>query len=87
MWPLGFWVLRYTHLYLHSSIVQTRDFEKSAEGKRSAIKFATIDSTISLGFFFYQRCYSDCIGRLFILLATNKWQIYMMPITLTLYWV
>jgi manganese transport protein len=36
------------NLYLHSSIVQTRDFEKSAEGKRSAIKFATIDSTISL---------------------------------------
>lgn len=41
------------NLYLHSSIVQTRDFEKSAEGKRSAIKFATIDSTISLGFAFF----------------------------------
>ncbi|MFY7829984.1 Nramp family divalent metal transporter [Flectobacillus sp. BAB-3569] len=41
------------NLYLHSSIVQTRDFEKSTEGKRSAIKFATIDSTISLGFAFF----------------------------------
>lgn len=41
------------NLYLHSSIVQTRDFEKSSEGKRSAIKFATIDSTISLGFAFF----------------------------------
>ncbi|MDI9881757.1 Nramp family divalent metal transporter [Flectobacillus longus] len=41
------------NLYLHSSIVQTRDFEKSSEGKRSAITFATIDSTISLGFAFF----------------------------------
>lgn len=36
------------NLYLHSSIVQTRAFDKTAEGKRSAIKFATIDSTVSL---------------------------------------
>lgn len=36
------------NLYLHSSIVQTRNFEKNNEGKKMAIKFATIDSTASL---------------------------------------
>jgi manganese transport protein len=41
------------NLYLHSSIVQTRNFEKSVEGKRSAIKFATIDSNLSLGLAFF----------------------------------
>jgi manganese transport protein len=36
------------NLYLHSSIVQTRKIEQTLEGKRSAIKFATIDSTVAL---------------------------------------
>jgi manganese transport protein len=36
------------NLYLHSSIVQTRNFERTPRGKREAIKFATIDSTIAL---------------------------------------
>ncbi|HET8846258.1 MAG TPA: Nramp family divalent metal transporter, partial [Ktedonobacteraceae bacterium] len=36
------------NLYLHSSIVQTRAFERNDEGKKRAIKFATIDSTGSL---------------------------------------
>jgi manganese transport protein len=36
------------NLYLHSSIVQTRKFEKTTEGKRAAIRFATIDSTVAL---------------------------------------
>lgn len=36
------------NLYLHSSIVQTRAYERSDVGKREAIKFATIDSTASL---------------------------------------
>jgi manganese transport protein len=36
------------NLYLHSSIVQTRNFEKNSAGKREAIRFATIDSTVSL---------------------------------------
>lgn len=36
------------NLYLHSSIVQTRKYEQSAGGKREAIKFATIDSTVAL---------------------------------------
>ena len=36
------------NLYLHSSIVQTRNYERTTEGKREAIKFATIDSTVAL---------------------------------------
>ena len=38
------------NLYLHSSIVQTRKFERNPDGKREAIKFATIDSTVALMF-------------------------------------
>src|ERR1700730_2578178 len=33
------------NLYLHSSIVQTRNYEQNAAGKSEAIKFATLDST------------------------------------------
>jgi manganese transport protein len=36
------------NLYLHSSIVQTRAYPRDEAGKASAIKFATIDSTVSL---------------------------------------
>ena len=36
------------NLYLHSSIVQTRNYERTDQGKKEAIKFATIDSTASL---------------------------------------
>jgi manganese transport protein len=36
------------NLYLHSSIVQTRKFERNSEGKREAIKFASIDSATAL---------------------------------------
>ena len=38
------------NLYLHSSIVQTRKYEQDTGGKREAIKFATIDSTVALMF-------------------------------------
>ncbi|NIJ51634.1 Nramp family divalent metal transporter [Dyadobacter arcticus] len=41
------------NLYLHSSIVQTRAFKRDNEGKKSAIKFATIDSTFSLALAFF----------------------------------
>lgn len=41
------------NLYLHSSIVQTRGYERTSEGKREAIKFATIDSTFSLMLAFF----------------------------------
>ena len=36
------------NLYLHSSIVQTRRYAEHAEGKREALRFAFIDSTIAL---------------------------------------
>jgi manganese transport protein len=36
------------NLYLHSSIVQTRKYEQSTEGKREAVRFAFVDSTIAL---------------------------------------
>jgi len=41
------------NLYLHSSIVQTRNFRRDEVGKRSAIRFATIDSTVSLALAFF----------------------------------
>ncbi|MFC6222593.1 Nramp family divalent metal transporter [Hymenobacter artigasi] len=41
------------NLYLHSSIVQTRAFPQDEPGKRSAIKFATIDSTLALFLAFF----------------------------------
>ena len=41
------------NLYLHSSIVQTRAIGESDEQKAKAIKFATYDSTLSLGFAFF----------------------------------
>ncbi|GGC10010.1 Nramp family divalent metal transporter [Dyadobacter sediminis] len=41
------------NLYLHSSIVQTRAFNRDEEGKKTAIKFATIDSTVSLALAFF----------------------------------
>ena len=38
------------NLYLHSSIVQTRAFGLDPAGKREAVRFATLDSTLALGF-------------------------------------
>src|SRR4051794_29453325 len=38
------------NLYLHSSIVQTRKYEQNVAGKREAIRFATLDSTLALMF-------------------------------------
>ena len=41
------------NLYLHSSIVQTRQIEQTEAGRRMAIKFATIDSTVALFLAFF----------------------------------
>ena len=38
------------NLYLHSSIVQTRRYAEDAEGKREAVRFAFLDSTVALSF-------------------------------------
>ncbi|NTW01740.1 MAG: Nramp family divalent metal transporter [Oscillochloris sp.] len=41
------------NLYLHSSIVQTRAYPRTDPGKASAIRYATIDSTVSLMLAFF----------------------------------
>jgi manganese transport protein len=41
------------NLYLHSSIVQTRRYEETADGKSEAVKFAFFDSTIALSLAFF----------------------------------
>lgn len=41
------------NLYLHSSIVQTRKYANTHQGKKEAIKFTTIDSTFALSLAFF----------------------------------
>lgn len=41
------------NLYLHSSIVQTRAYKRDVEGKLMAVRYGTIDSTVSLLFAFF----------------------------------
>ncbi len=41
------------NLYLHSSIVQTRDFARDDPGRREAIRYGTLDSNVALGFAFF----------------------------------
>ena len=36
------------NLYLHSAVVQSRDFKRTNEGKREAIRFSVLDSTVAL---------------------------------------
>jgi manganese transport protein len=38
------------NLYLHSAIVQSRQYERTPEGRREALKFCNIDSAIALTF-------------------------------------
>ena len=38
------------NLYLHSSIVQTRKYAETADGRREAVRYAFVDSTIALTF-------------------------------------
>jgi manganese transport protein len=38
------------NLYLHSSIVQTRRYEETTAGRREAVRYAFVDSTIALTF-------------------------------------
>jgi manganese transport protein len=41
------------NLYLHSSIVQTRAYEKTDSGLRNALRGATLDTVVSLGMAFF----------------------------------
>ncbi len=49
------------NLYLHSSIVQTRNFDKNQAGRKEAIRYATIDSGRSPCFCLFCECrYPGC---------------------------
>lgn len=51
------------NLYLHSSIVLSRQYDRRSEaGLREAIRFATIDSNIQLGFSFIINCLLLVLG-------------------------
>ena len=41
------------NLYLHSSIVQTRDFVRDDAGRAEAIRYASVDSNVALGLAFF----------------------------------
>lgn len=41
------------NLYLHSSIVQTRAYERTDAGRREALRLATVDSSVALGLAFF----------------------------------
>lgn len=41
------------NLYLHSSLVQTRSYSLDSAGKREAIRFGVLDSSLALGFSFF----------------------------------
>lgn len=40
------------NLYLHSAVIQTRAFPRTPAGRRSAIRYGTMDSSLSLLFAF-----------------------------------
>ncbi len=44
------------NLYLHSSVVKSRNYKRTTEGKSEAIKFSTIDSTLALTLAFFVNC-------------------------------
>lgn len=56
------------NLYLHSGIVQTRDYGDSMPEKREALKFATIDSTVALMF-------ALCINASILILAASTFNV------------
>ncbi len=56
------------NLYLHSGIVQTRDYGNSLPEKKEALKFATIDSTVALMF-------ALCINASILILAAATFHV------------
>ncbi|RIO19063.1 divalent metal cation transporter [Mammaliicoccus sciuri] len=50
------------NLYLHSSIVQSRNYERTDKGKKSVMKYATIDSNIQLTIAFIINCLLLVLG-------------------------
>jgi hypothetical protein len=41
------------NLYLHSAVIQTRAWDRNAAGRRGAIRYGTLDSSLSLLFAFF----------------------------------
>ena len=41
------------NLYLHSGIIKTRQYDRTDAGRARAIRYGTLDSTVSLGFAFF----------------------------------
>ena len=61
------------NLYLHSSIVQSRKYDRTNENdKAQAIKYATIDSNIQLSIAFIVNCLLLVLGALFYGVNTDK---------------
>lgn len=60
------------NLYLHSSIVQTRQFERDEQGKKEAVKFATIDSNIQLSIAFIINCLLLVLGAAMFFGTTSE---------------
>jgi manganese transport protein len=56
------------NLYLHSGIVQTRDYGDSVPERKEALKFATIDSTVALMF-------ALCINASILILAAATFNV------------
>ncbi|MGF2098484.1 divalent metal cation transporter [Mammaliicoccus lentus] len=50
------------NLYLHSSIVQSRNYKRNNQGKKSAVKYAIIDSNIQLTIAFVINCLLLVLG-------------------------
>lgn len=50
------------NLYLHSSLVQSRQYERTAEGMKDAIKFSIFDSNLQLSFSFIINCLLLVLG-------------------------
>ncbi|MFT4464073.1 MAG: divalent metal cation transporter [Sodalis sp. (in: enterobacteria)] len=60
------------NLYLHSSIVQSRQYDRSNErAVKEAIRYATIDSNIQLGFSFIINCLLLILGAALFLAKTR----------------
>ena len=56
------------NLYLHSGIIQTRDFGDSLDERREALKFATINSTVALMF-------ALCVNASILILAAATFNV------------
>lgn len=71
------------NLYLHSSIVQSRNYERqSDEEKREAIRYATIDSNVQLSLAFIVNCLLLILGATLFFFGSGEalggFMIYMM---------